>query len=189
MNHDLQERDFSLLNILADMATNNLCFPGYDAIAPRLGYRDPASVADSLRRLETAGRIERAGKGQRSTILLTATGHQLKAGMRDAGKRFKRRPAITLCAPRGNADSYPRPEPVPGLTFNEVTDVDGCRYPYGDRDYTFCGKARKHRSDYCPDHHGVCYLKPGETQATRERLHVGAQEIPMLDEGEDDRTL
>lgn len=35
-----------------------------------------------------------------------------------------------------------------------------CRYPFGDRDITFCGRPQQGGSSYCPQHHAVCWVKP-----------------------------
>lgn len=34
---------------------------------------------------------------------------------------------------------------------------DMCRYPFGEKDYTFCGARVKSGSAYCEEHHAECH--------------------------------
>jgi len=50
------------------------------------------------------------------------------------------------------------------ITASSITLADlgphDCRYPFGDRDITFCGQPQKDGSSYCPTHHAICWVKP-----------------------------
>jgi hypothetical protein len=49
---------------------------------------------------------------------------------------------------------------VPALpSLNHTIElVTGCRYPYGQGPYTFCGHTKHEGSSYCPGHHKACHL-------------------------------
>ncbi len=38
----------------------------------------------------------------------------------------------------------------------ESPNDSGCQYPFGDKNFTFCGKDKAHGS-YCQEHHDICY--------------------------------
>ena len=40
---------------------------------------------------------------------------------------------------------------------------DDCRYPFGERDFTFCGNTKLAGSSYCRVHHAACWVKPLKT--------------------------
>lgn len=48
------------------------------------------------------------------------------------------------------------PTPADAVKFEEL-DRRGCKYPFGMRDYRFCGHTRRTGSAYCGKHHAVCY--------------------------------
>lgn len=43
----------------------------------------------------------------------------------------------------------------------QLKDLDRnmCHYPYGDKDYTFCGQPVKKGKPYCEEHFDKCYRK------------------------------
>jgi hypothetical protein len=51
------------------------------------------------------------------------------------------------------------PDPPNGTTLADL-DPNGCRYPFGNRDITFCDKPQQDGSSYCPAHHAICWVKP-----------------------------
>lgn len=54
---------------------------------------------------------------------------------------------------------------IRGITLSDLGPND-CRFPFGDRDITFCGQRQQDGSSYCPTHHAICWVKPtGRRQA------------------------
>lgn len=41
-----------------------------------------------------------------------------------------------------------------------------CRYPYGEKEYLFCGRPARAGSSYCDEHHFLCW-EPAESRARR----------------------
>lgn len=70
----------------------------------------------------------------------------------------------------------PAPEPEPYIPDEKgvipatakpllLLPESGCRYPYGDRDFVFCGIKQTENSRYCEYHMNLCCAKKYETKA------------------------
>lgn len=51
------------------------------------------------------------------------------------------------------------PDPPSGITLAELGPND-CRFPFGDREFNFCGQTQQEGSSYCSVHHAICWVKP-----------------------------
>lgn len=65
-----------------------------------------------------------------------------------------------------------------------LMDCDGCRYPYGDGPFTFCGHPKRDDTSYCPAHFQLTRgrevsLSDGERQLRRQR-YANAQRKRVL---------
>ena len=67
-------------------------------------------------------------------------------------KKFRAKPVFT---PRIRPPEV-EPEPL-GYRLWEVPQ-NGCMYPHGNLNYTFCGRETIDKSSYCAYHYSVCYL-------------------------------
>jgi hypothetical protein len=79
-----------------------------------------------------------------------------------AAKRAKQnnsRPRKSRSPARANSTALPPPV-VPALPSlnHTIIEATGCRYPYGQGPYTFCGHSKHEGSSYCPAHHKACHL-------------------------------
>jgi GcrA cell cycle regulator len=45
-----------------------------------------------------------------------------------------------------------------------------CRFPYGDRDLTFCGHPKLPHSSYCAEHHALCWQEPKSRFGARSKV-------------------
>lgn len=155
----LLEKDSMVYKTLCSYANKYGAFPGSSQLAHDVGYQSAKSAVESLRRLEAAGHIEIAGNRLIKSILLHPSGVRL--GIRRTGKKFKKMPGQIFIKKETVYGVAPA-VPFHGFTLAEVSERNGCRYPFGDNDYLFCGKPRQARSAYCPAHHDVCRKNPDE---------------------------
>jgi hypothetical protein len=169
----LMEKDVEVFKLLCDAANKMQDYPGNAFIAQRAGYESPESITNSLMRLEMAGYIRREGKQRRpSGIKLLFSGKILRIRYCEEGRFYRKIKKFKAPSPDQNA-SLNSEMPVPdGLTFMEMAESGGCRYPFGDQEYNFCGKARKERSSYCPEHHALCYISKKDSKPAEPDVRI-----------------
>jgi hypothetical protein len=85
-----------------------------------------------------------------------------KLAAKRAKYKQRPRPPSSLRGHKARAFASVLSKAVPALPSNNYTLVevhkhDGCRYPYGQGPYTFCGHPKHEGSSYCPAHHKVCH--------------------------------
>lgn len=109
--------------------------------------------------------------GKRSKITLTEA--QRKRSRLESVRRYRAKKSLNFArkpkaaplvssarANGGNSKGNPSPELLPPLNISLIEiKRRQCRYPYGDRPFTFCGHHTKDGSSYCEHHHRIAYVR------------------------------
>jgi hypothetical protein len=155
----LMEKDAEIFRLLCEAARRMIDYPGNAALAQKAGYQNPDSVTDSIIRLENAGHVRREGNPRRpSAIIILFSGKKLCIRYREEGRSFRRVRKFKIAPACGAICTEPEGAFSEGVDLMAVSASGGCRYPYGDQDYRFCGKPLRKLSSYCPEHHALCYI-------------------------------
>jgi hypothetical protein len=93
--------------------------------------------------------------------IIHRTQEQRLAAKRARYQQNNSRPRKLRSPARANSTVLPPPV-VPALPSlnHTIQQVTGCRYPYGNGPYSFCGHAKHEGSSYCPAHHKATHWRP-----------------------------
>lgn len=164
--------DANIYKILCDLAKAAKPFPGYVELAKKAGWKSSASAVDSVGRLEAAGMLKRQKQGHYMTGIHIPSLNATLPAPQSATLAMRTTKAAKVKRAKKTAPTQKRIPHKPGIVPKELETPAtaiafeqlqhwSCRYPFGDKDYVYCGKKRMENSSYCREHHAYCHRSGG----------------------------